>query len=224
MDNVVPSVRVAPLAASYTYRSPIPDHCVGGSGARRVPCVLGVDEAGRGPVLGTCRTHHRAARVWHRILPGGPAGGAAQRRICRYVSSSPDSKTLTPERRDALLAALREHHASMGTSSSHAGWAVRVMSPQDISAGMLRRRPHNLNAQSCDATVLLIQGVLDSGVDVTKVRRMLIRSLSTRSASPAHTRACSSRTSHGTRTSNGPSRARRMPSIRSSAPPALRPK
>ena len=46
---------------------------------------------------------------------------------------------------------------------------MRVMSPQDISAGMLRRRPHNLNAQSCDATVSLIQGVLDAGVDVTEI-------------------------------------------------------
>lgn len=48
---------------------------------------------------------------------------------------------------------------------------MRVVAPQDISAGMLRRKPHNLNAQSCDATVMLIQGVLDSGVDVTHVRR-----------------------------------------------------
>lgn len=46
---------------------------------------------------------------------------------------------------------------------------MRVMSPQDISAGMLRRIPHNLNQQSCDATVHLIQGVLNSGVDVTKI-------------------------------------------------------
>ncbi|KAL4399083.1 RNA-DNA hybrid ribonuclease [Malassezia pachydermatis] len=43
------------------------------------------------------------------------------------------------------------------------------MAPQDISAGMLRRQPHNLNEQSFDATVLLIQGVLDSGVDVTQI-------------------------------------------------------
>ncbi len=43
------------------------------------------------------------------------------------------------------------------------------MSPQDISAGMLRRRPINLNAQSSAATVGLIQGVLDAGVDVTEI-------------------------------------------------------
>ena len=46
---------------------------------------------------------------------------------------------------------------------------MRVLSPQDISAGMLKRRPHNLNAQSSDATVHLIQGVLDAGVDITHI-------------------------------------------------------
>lgn len=34
---------------------------------------------------------------------------------------------------------------------------------------MLKRRPHNLNAQSSDATVHLIQGVLDAGVDITHI-------------------------------------------------------
>ena len=73
----------------------------------------------------------------------------------------PDSKTLTPARRDELLQALLREPSM--------GWAVRVMSPQDISAGMMRRVPYNLNEQSCDATVQLIQGVLDAGIDVTHI-------------------------------------------------------
>lgn len=43
------------------------------------------------------------------------------------------------------------------------------MAPQDISAGMLRRHPNNLNEQSCDATIMLIQGVLNAGVDITHI-------------------------------------------------------
>ena len=79
----------------------------------------------------------------------------------RLHALMPDSKTLTPARRDELLQALLREPSM--------GWAVRVMSPQDISAGMMRRVPYNLNEQSCDATVQLIQGVLDAGIDVTHI-------------------------------------------------------
>lgn len=44
---ILPSVKV-PLSDSYTYTSPVPQ-CLIDS---KEPCVLGVDEAGRGPCLG----------------------------------------------------------------------------------------------------------------------------------------------------------------------------
>lgn len=50
------------------------------------------------------------------------------------------------------------------------GWAVKSLSARDISAGMLRRGgSYNLNAQAVDATVEIIRGVLDMGVNVTEV-------------------------------------------------------
>ncbi|WFD34136.1 ribonuclease H [Malassezia cuniculi] len=146
----VPSVRDEPLTSSYTWHSAVPEACVSEckTGSGRVPCVLGVDEAGRGPVLGP-------------LVYGVAYCPRDSMDVLKSIGFA-DSKALTAEKRNILLAALIENHAQMG-------WAVRVMSPQDISAGMLRKRPHNLNAQSSDATVSLIQGVLDAGVDVTEI-------------------------------------------------------
>ncbi len=44
-----------------------------------------------------------------------------------------------------------------------------VFSPQDISSGMLKRPPVNLNQQSRDATILLIREVIDSGIQLAEV-------------------------------------------------------
>ncbi|PWN25997.1 ribonuclease H-like protein [Jaminaea rosea] len=138
----VPSVHSQPLVGSYTWRSAIPKE------ARGVPCILGVDEAGRGPVLGP-------------LVYGIAYCPASFSDSLKSVGFA-DSKALTAERRDALLAALIDNPDNLG-------WATQSMSPQDISAGMLRRRPHNLNAQSTEATVQLISGVLEAGVDVAEI-------------------------------------------------------
>ncbi|SPO31524.1 related to 35 kDa ribonuclease H [Ustilago trichophora] len=147
----IPSEPATAIQQSYTYASPIPSECSKIDPANpsiKVPCVLGVDEAGRGPVLGP-------------LVYGIAYCPISYQDDMKQIGFA-DSKALTAERRDHLLSALMD-------DSSHLGWAVRVMSPQDISAGMLRRRPINLNAQSSQATVSLISGVLESGVDVTEI-------------------------------------------------------
>lgn len=68
-----------------------------------------------------------------------------------------DSKTLSAQSRQSLLNTLI-------SLSDHLAWSVRVMSPQDISAGMLKKVPYNLNAQSHDATFLLLNHVISQGV------------------------------------------------------------
>lgn len=77
-----------------------------------------------------------------------------------------DSKVLTAEVRTSLMRTL----CTAGTDLHAAGgWATRSLSAQDISAHMLSPSVYNLNAQAMDATIDLIQGVLDQGVHVTEI-------------------------------------------------------
>ncbi|KDN42845.1 ribonuclease H-like protein [Tilletiaria anomala UBC 951] len=150
----VPSVlEDLPLLRSHTYRSEIPENClpVGQSAFEQVlkgaPCALGVDEAGRGPVLGP-------------LVYGVAICPVDQQPSLKEIGFA-DSKALTAQKRDALLEALK--------GNTNLAWATISISPQDISRGMTRRRPINLNAQSTQATVDLIAGFLEAGVDVTEI-------------------------------------------------------
>ncbi|VDB84780.1 unnamed protein product [Peniophora sp. CBMAI 1063] len=138
----VPSIPDAsvPLTTSYTYHSPTPT----ASG----PYILGVDEAGRGPVLGP-------------LVYGVSYCPAAYKEQLEELGFA-DSKTLTAGSRSSLLDTLCSDPPNLG-------WSVRVMSPQDISAGMLRRPPINLNKQSQDATILLIREVLQRGIELSEI-------------------------------------------------------
>lgn len=72
---------------------------------------------------------------------------------CVGESGFNDSKALTEARREELF------HLMDGDEKL--GYATLALSPAQISSGMLRRVPHNLNAQSLQATVELIAGILD---------------------------------------------------------------
>ncbi|CDS05818.1 hypothetical protein LRAMOSA08346 [Lichtheimia ramosa] len=140
---ILPSVKV-PLSDSYTYTSPVPQ-CLIDS---KEPCVLGVDEAGRGPCL-------------------GPMVYA----VCYYPLSRheefkqlgfDDSKKLTEERRVSLAQVIEKN-------LDWVGWAVQVISPRDISCNMHCRPPYNLNEMAHDATMHLIRQVLNSQVQVNEI-------------------------------------------------------
>ncbi|KAI0300913.1 ribonuclease H-like domain-containing protein [Russula brevipes] len=138
----VPSIidKTAPLLSSYTYHSPTP--------TAPGPYILGVDEAGRGPVLGP--------------LVYGVAYCPASYEEKLNDLGFADSKTLSSDTRASLLDTLSDDVANLG-------WSVRVLSPRDISSGMLRRPSANLNKQSQDATILLIREVLQRGINLTEV-------------------------------------------------------
>ncbi|KAG2367858.1 ribonuclease H-like domain-containing protein [Suillus spraguei] len=130
----------SPLTNSYTYHSSMP--------TAPGPYILGVDEAGRGPVLGP--------------LVYGVAYCPASWKTDLEQLGFADSKTLTPEKRAQLLGVLNSDPQNLG-------WSVRVISPQAISAGMLRIPPTNLNKQSQDATVLLICDAIQRGLQLSEV-------------------------------------------------------
>ncbi|KAI8068280.1 ribonuclease HII [Gongronella butleri] len=74
-----------------------------------------------------------------------------------------DSKKLTAERRNELADKIL-------ASQDYVGWAVRVISPQDISTNMHNRaNPVNLNKLAHDATIDLIGLVLDNKVNLTEI-------------------------------------------------------
>ncbi|KAF9484369.1 ribonuclease HII [Pholiota conissans] len=129
-----------PLKDSYTYHSPQP--------TAAGPYILGVDEAGRGPVLGP-------------LVYGIAYCPAAYQGTLQELGFA-DSKTLTAATRSTLLDTLSSDPANLG-------WSVRVVSPQAISSGMLRRPPTNLNRQSENATILLIREILAKGIQLSEV-------------------------------------------------------
>ncbi|KAL8161798.1 hypothetical protein V2J09_013287 [Rumex salicifolius] len=111
------------------------------------PCMMGIDEAGRGPVL-------------------GPMVYA-----CLYCSSSyqktlsslsfADSKTLKEEKREEVFELLKVNESI--------GWAVDVIDPRELSAKMLKKNKINLNEISHESAIGLVTRVLNMGVLLTEV-------------------------------------------------------
>ena len=119
--------------------------------------ILGVDEAGRGPVLGPMvySAFYLPQDLHHSLLT-------------RDYSFN-DSKVLTPGVRANLMKLLCTPGNPLHESC---GWAVKLLSARDISSGMMRpgAGAYNLNAQAMDATIELIRGIIeDRNMDVREV-------------------------------------------------------
>ena len=173
LETPAPEVFIAPSinpehlfsGASYTYFSTVPptllptpnpetpndrDNTVPGP-----PCALGVDEAGRGPVLGPM-----VYGLFYLPLPLSDP-------LLRNTHHFDDSKVLTPAVRSNLMEKLCTSETDLYTQC---GWAVDVMSARDIGANMMKPTgTYNLNAQAMDATIALIQGVYKRGVNVKEI-------------------------------------------------------
>jgi ribonuclease H2 subunit A len=77
-----------------------------------------------------------------------------------------DSKVLTPAFRSSLMQTLCTPDSELFVNS---GWAVSSLSARDIGAHMFSPSAYNLNAQAMDATVELIRGVIERGVNVAEI-------------------------------------------------------
>ncbi|KAF2711014.1 ribonuclease H-like protein [Pleomassaria siparia CBS 279.74] len=136
---------------SYSHFSPIPRLI---AEDMTTECVLGVDEAGRGPVLGPM-----VYGVFYLPL-------ALHHSLLAETHHFDDSKVLSHEVRVNLMRKLCTTDTDLYTSC---GWATRVMSARDIGAHMLQPNTYNLNAQAMDATIDLIKEVFARGVNVTDI-------------------------------------------------------
>jgi ribonuclease H2 subunit A len=128
--------------ANYVHISDIPQVC------KDKPCVLGIDEAGRGPVLGP--------------MVYGIAFCPVDKNTDLKELGVDDSKVLTEAQREQLLKKLFDN-------SDYIGWAIHVLSSSYISTSMYRRGKYNLNTMSHDTAIGLINKAIESGVRVSEV-------------------------------------------------------
>jgi ribonuclease H2 subunit A len=107
--------------------------------------IMGIDEAGRGPVLGPMTYD---AAYW---VPGDDATFIPKGFL--------DSKVLKPEVRSQLFETTMQ--------APEIGFVLRVLHASEISRNMLRKtEPYNLNAMSHDVAIQMIRAVLDAGVKI----------------------------------------------------------
>ncbi|KAH9321309.1 hypothetical protein KI387_015948 [Taxus chinensis] len=111
------------------------------------PCVMGIDEAGRGPVLGP-------------MVYGCLYCSASYQKTLATLHFA-DSKTLKEEKREELFVSIK--------ADNSVGWAVDIIDPRELSAKMLKRDKINLNTISHDSAMGLVNRVLAMGVLLTEV-------------------------------------------------------
>ncbi|XP_076300367.1 ribonuclease H2 subunit A [Lasioglossum baleicum] len=112
------------------------------------PCQLGIDEAGRGPVLGP-------------MVYGIAYAPLSEKQLLVDLGCA-DSKSLTEEKRDAIFDEICKHGDNMG-------WAVDVISPNIICNSMYRRSKISLNEVSMVSAIELVKRVIEAGARITEI-------------------------------------------------------
>ncbi|ODV95997.1 hypothetical protein PACTADRAFT_28991, partial [Pachysolen tannophilus NRRL Y-2460] len=113
--------------------------------------ILGVDEAGRGPVLGPM-----VYGIAYCLKTFEPI-------LKKYGFD--DSKILTEQKRFELTREICEEGSEL---NQNIGWSTTTLTSRDISSDMLSYQV-NLNSQAHDATIELIKSTLSKGVNLKEV-------------------------------------------------------
>ncbi|KAL7063261.1 hypothetical protein AAHC03_0617 [Spirometra sp. Aus1] len=138
------------------------EDCLAGSGDSRTtssiqflsddvktgPCMLGIDEAGRGPVLGP-------------MLYACAIASTAKSENLRGMGLA-DSKQLTEGKREELL-------EKMLANADWIAYSIHSISPMEITEKMLSNTKISLNVISQNAAIGLIHSALDQGVNLKEV-------------------------------------------------------
>lgn len=112
------------------------------------PCVLGVDEAGRGPVLGP--------------MVYGICFCPVTRHEDLKSTGVVDSKTLKEEDREKIFDIIHDNNDFIG-------WSLEIISPVCISTNMYKRPKVSLNEISHNSAIGLIKRAISAGVQVSEV-------------------------------------------------------
>ena len=150
-DKITSLKKLGPFIASKNnaqnniYFSDIPQVC------KDKPCMLGVDEAGRGPVLGP--------------MVYGIAFCPIENKQALNDLGCADSKQLTEEKRDIIFDDINTKEYA----NTCIGWAVEIISPNVISTSMFKRSKCSLNEVSMNSAIGLIHAAVDQGVNVAEV-------------------------------------------------------
>ncbi|VDM00366.1 unnamed protein product [Schistocephalus solidus] len=115
---------------------------------KKEPCMLGIDEAGRGPVLGP-------------MLYASAVASTGKIEALRGMGLA-DSKQLTEEKREELL-------EKMLANSEWIAYSIHSISPMEITEKMLSSTKISLNVISQNSAIGLIHSALDQNVNLTEV-------------------------------------------------------
>lgn len=109
--------------------------------------MMGIDEAGRGPVLGP-------------MVYAAAFYPVEEEEIMKEKNFA-DSKTLSENERETIFESIEK--------DCKIGWVARIISPNTISTSFYRREKYNLNELSHDAATQLANEVISTGVKIEKL-------------------------------------------------------